>query len=173
MRVISAAKEGRYYHGNGVQWYIEEAGKKIAIDTMNATAEEDRAYNGTAYACQTTVNNLEKFLRVSDPELSHLAVHTGQSLYWFVDELVKAAADNRALFSNGGYYVYLNNYNRVVWFMHTSGPRGSVDIVTMSELASWKYMQSHGNERVTENTRQFILENDGLKIRAMVNGVNC
>jgi hypothetical protein len=173
MRVISAAKEGRYYHGNGAQWFVEEDGKKIAIDTMYATEKEVPEYQGTAHASYTTASNLERFLRVSDPELSHLASHTGQSLYLFVDELVEAAADKRVLFSNGGYYVYLNNYNRVVWFMHASGPRGSVDIVTMSELASWKYMQSHGNERVSENTRQFILENDGLKIRAMVNGVNC
>ncbi len=173
MRVISAAKEGRYYHGNGVLWCIEEAGKKIAINTEYATEQEVPEYQGTAHTSYTTASNLESFLRVSNPELSHLASHTGQSLYWFVDELVKAAANNRALFSNGGYYVYLNNYNRVVWFMHSSGPRGSVDIVTMSELASWKYMQSHGNERVGEHVRQFILENDGLKIRAMVNGVNC
>ena len=173
MRVISAAKEGRYYHGNGAQWFIEEAGKKIAIDTMYATAKEVPTYEGTAHTSYTTASNLEAFLRVSDPELSHLTARTGQSLYWSIDELVKAAADKRVLFSNGGYYVYLNNYNRVVWFMHSSGPRGSVDIVTMSELASWKYMQSHGNERVSEHVRQFILENDGLKIRAMVNGVNC
>lgn len=173
MRVISAATEGRYYHGNGAQWFVEEDGKKVVIDTMDATEKEVPTYEGTAHTSYTTASNLLDFLRVSESELSHLAVHTGQSLYWFVDELVKAAADKRVLFSNGGYYVYLNNYNRVVWFMHASGPRGSVDIVTMSELASWKYMQSHGNERVSEYTRQYILENDGLKIRAMVNGVSC
>jgi hypothetical protein len=173
MRVISAANEGRYYHGNGVHWFIEEAGKKIAINTMYATEEEVPEYQGTVHTSYTTASNLMHFLRISQSEMSHLAVHTGQSLYWFIDELVKAAADNRVLFSNGGYYVYLNNHNRVVWFMHSSGPRGSVDIVTMSEFASWNYMQSHGNERVSEHVRQFILENDGLKIRAMVNGVSC
>lgn len=173
MRVISAATEGRYYHGNGAQWFIEEDGKKVAINTMNATEQEVPTYEGTAHTSYTTASNLLDFLRKSESELSHLAVHTGQSLYWFIDELVKAAADNRVLFSNGGYYVYLNNYNRVVWFMHSSGPRGSVDIVTMSELASWKYMQSHGNERVSKHTREYILQNNGHKIKAMVNGISC
>lgn len=173
MRVISAAKEGRYYHGNGAQWFIEESGKKIVIDTVDVTEKEVPEYQGTVHTSYTTASNLRNFLRQSQSEMSHLAVLTGQGLYWKIDELVKAAADNRVLFSNGGYYVYLNNYNRVVWFIHSNGPRGSVDFVTMSELGSWQYMQSHGSERVGNHTREFILENNGLKIRAMVNGVSC
>jgi len=166
-RVISAAIEGRYYFGNGALWYINEGGKKLVIDTVNNTVQEIPGYEGTMHSDNNVVSNLREFLRTAQTE-SHEATHTGSSMQYFIDLLVQAARANRVLFGNGAYYVLTKEDGTVIWLNYVSGNRGEVQISTMSKLGSMQYREMMQGARISEYSRQWIMEHDGINITKCV-----
>jgi hypothetical protein len=167
MRVISAALEGRYYYGNGGQWYINEQGKKLVVDTINNTVEEVPNYTGDAHYALSVVASLQGFLEAAHTE-SHVVTLTGGLMQYCIDQLVEAAADDRVLFGNGGYYVYVTADGTVRWLDYTSQGRGEIQVTTMTKLGSWQYTRMMGNERIRQSSRQWILEQNGINITKCV-----
>ena len=167
MRVISAASEGRYYYGNGGQWYINEYGKKLVVNTIHNTVEEVPHYEGTMHSEAHVVSSLLDFLRTAHTE-SYDATHTGSSMEYFVDLLVQAAAANRVLFGNGAYYVFMKDNGTVIWLNYISGNHGEIQVSTMTRLGSWQYKEMMQNERIPEYSRQWILEHNGINIRKCI-----
>lgn len=163
MRVISAALEGRYYYGNGALWYINEYGKKLVVDTIHNTVEEVPHYEGTMHTEQHVASSLLDFLRTAQTD-SYVAVHTGGSMQYFVDQLVQAAAANRVLFGNGAYYVFTKENGTVIWLDYISGNQGEIQVTTMTKLGSWQYKEMMQSERISEYSRQWILEHNGTNI---------
>lgn len=167
MRVISAASEGRYYYGNGALWYINECGKKLVVNTIHNTVEEVPNYEGTMRSDSHVVSSLLDFLRTAQTK-SYEATHTGSSMQYFIDLLVQAAAANRVLFGNGAYYVFTKEDGTVIWLNYISGNRGEIQVTTMTKLGSWQYRESMQNERISEYSRQWILEHNGINITKCV-----
>jgi len=167
MRVISAALEGRYYYGNGALWYINEQGKKLVVDTIHNTVTEVPHYEGTMHSDTRVVSSLRDFLRTAHTE-SHDATYTDGSMEYFIAQLVEAAMANRVLYGNGAYYVFAKENGTVIWLNYTSGNRGEIQVSTMTKLGSWQYREMMQNERISEYSRQWILEHNGINITKCV-----
>ena len=171
MRVISAALEGRYYHGNGGQWSINEQGKKLAVDTVNNTVTEIPHYEGTMHGDTRVVSSLLDFLRTSHTESYDVTYSDPNTVQYCVDQLVEAAAANRVLFGNGAYYVYVTADGVVRWLGYSSQGKGEIRVTTMTKLGSWQYTEMMQNERISEHSRQWILEHNGINVTKCVYGI--
>lgn len=167
-RVISAAQEGRYYFGNGSLWYINEGGKKLLIDTVDASVVEKNDYNGEMHTNHRVASELVNLLRCAEPQKEVAVEFTSQTMEYYLSELVRAAEDNRIMFGNGKYFVYFKHDGTVMWFDYIHAWSGTVTVSQMSQLGSWQYMQSCGDLRINEETRKWIMAYEGNEIRKIV-----
>lgn len=170
MRVISAAKEGRYYFGNGTLWLINENGKQLLIDTQDATVTEAPFFSGQMYTDHALAGRGIDFLRGAQPQSEVSVELTGATMEHHLSELVRAAEDNRIMFHNGRYFVYFKHDGTVMYFDYIHAWHGTVTVSQLSQLGSWQYMQSYSDLRINQETRKWIMAYEGNEIRKIVYG---
>jgi hypothetical protein len=155
MDVIHAARNNRYMHGNGAQWFIvDNYGNNVMIDTTTqyAFATPVPEYKGTAYTCHTTAINLENFLMRCHGEFFHtqMAYHTAKRI------VRDHVMDGNLMFTNGNQW-YINNHGNVQCY--ELGVAGDwAPVVSYDALSSWRYIQSTGGGQapVTAGIKEYL-----------------
>lgn len=191
-QVISAAKEGRYCHGNGAIWCIVEEtydgqyknvvintseinfdgkiGRKEYVDTPNPVAP---------YKADNVVNSLEQYLDLQTGSVeSRTFTQKEFSVNAFnlilsdlLNEAVAAGKEGRCLHFNGAelYFKKDNGLIRVVDF----SIRGVVQVSDFGSLATRKYMKFNADPSASRAASQYWAEeavawyrNQGVLINA-------
>jgi hypothetical protein len=151
--IISAAREGRYMHGNGAQWFIVLRNEKVMIDTINGTTTPCPEYSAAeAHVDMETADNLERFLTSTQPNPTHkVEMYMGRAR-----EMVKKAVNNNALlFTNGGQW-YVKNGDYAVAVVNLAIRTQKVTIEVMDVHASWAYIRNNRPVTIDEATREYM-----------------
>lgn len=163
IRVIKAAREGRFMHGNGAQWNIvDESGRKIVIDTTNNTVEFTPDYDGKPYTSHDLAYRLEDFLALSessDDYSTDMEQHQAKAI------VGQETANGNLMFTNGAQWYLRAKGTIIVIDLACVEIRGGyqreyrmVKYHAMSRHSAWKYVRAHGEIRatVTNDTRNFL-----------------
>ena len=155
MRVINAARTGRFMFGNGAQWYIvDESGQKVMLDTVNGTTTFCPEYT----ASQPRMN--EELARGLEEWLMAVDTEPGYSTFiprWSAMDAVRyAVRNNNLLFTNGGQWYIEQGGTVVSYELGVNAPESAR--YAYSIHGAWKYMRAIGTERtkISEETRKFL-----------------
>jgi hypothetical protein len=149
MLIITAAEEGRYLHGNGVDFYIMEGNKPTCVDVLKGTKTVELTYVGEPIVCTSVAERLTSFLRLQESECSTREYNSGQA-----HDLVKQAVnDNRLLNTNGADWTFVYVDGKSVIRVNL-GQTGKATVTSFNKHASWKYLQDSCRITVSETTRK-------------------
>jgi hypothetical protein len=155
MTIIHAARNGRYMHGNGAQWYIVDTyGNNVCIDTTteHAFAVPVPTYTGVPSNCYSTASSLERFLMACDGY-----VHTSEMQYHAAFNTVKKhIQDGNLVYKNGNHWYVRVNDNIICFELGIV--RNVTVIHSYDALSSWRYIQSTtgNNCHVTDSTKKYF-----------------
>jgi len=176
-QVISAAKEGRYCHGNGAQWCIVEKTyngqyKNVVIDTSARNFDGNigtKVYVDTPnpvapYQADTTVNNLEQYLDRQTGSVGNMTYTEkefgigtfNRILSDLLSEAINAGKEGRCLHFNGGqlYFKRDSGRIRVVDF----SIRGVAQVSDFGSLATRNYMKFSADPSASRAASQYWAE---------------
>lgn len=154
MQVITAAREGRYMHGNGRYFHIIDNGQKVVIDVQDGTKTPCPNYVGTPMVDMGTVNSLTSFLMLQDSNMQDREFSYDQA-----KNLVKEAVNsNRLLYTNGAQWVIVHTDGKSVISVSLGVMGKTAPVVNYNAHASWKYMENNGSYRTTvsESTKKYM-----------------
>ncbi|MEN9820703.1 MAG: hypothetical protein RL176_605 [Pseudomonadota bacterium] len=144
MVIITAAREGRYMHGNGRYYYIMEGNKPVCIDLINGTKMVELTYVGTPMVCTATANSLTSYLMLQDSE----SVPREYDARLAHDLVKEAVNSDRLLYTNGADWTILHTDGKSVISVNL-GQVNKATISSSNQHGSWKYMQQMMNYRAT------------------------
>jgi len=152
MKVIEAAKDGRFYHSNGVQHYIHTGAGPVWIDTHTCTLGLAPTYVGTPRRDPDFVRGMTNWLMVEEldqPWTSTTSYHVGHRM------VKEAVQRNELLYSNGADWTIRLGYN--VACINLAGA-DTCTIATYNMHRSWVYMAHNGSYRriLDEQTRRHM-----------------
>jgi hypothetical protein len=154
MRVIEAARAGRYMHGNGAMWYlVDEQGRQVLIDTVNGTITPCPEYNASEpHVNNVVANELENWLMIVPAEQGYAS----QMPRWSAMEAVRSAtASGRLLFTNGGQWFVEEGGTVVSYELGVNAPDSAR--YAYSIHGAWKYRRCTTTRViVTDDIRKFL-----------------
>ena len=153
--IIHAARNGRYMHGNGAQWYIVDTyGNNVCIDTTTEHAYPVLVptYTGVPRDCYSTASNLERFLMACHGYIgtSEIQYHTAFNM------MKKHIQDGNLVYTNGNHWYVRVNDN--IFCFELGIVRNVAVIHSYDALSSWRYIQSTTGSKchVTDSTKQYF-----------------
>lgn len=156
VKVIEAAREGRFMYGNGAQWYVvTHTGTKVCIDTTADTTTVVPNYQGYPRTNTNVAEDLEAFLLQWDIETD-----VRELPYTHAHDMVKTAIrENNVYYTNGSDWYITYGYSGSTVIRVTLGVVAkTAPVEVYNQHSSWCYNKMTGGYKavISDATKRYM-----------------
>lgn len=153
--VMNAAREGRYIHGNGRIYHINDyRGCTVSIDIMEGVATPEPRYIGIPRRDFNAADSIRSYLMLAEQEITQPLHYRWNDAHRMVAQAVQS---DSLLYTNGGQW-WIQQGASYVTCVNLAILADTAEVTHLNAHASWVYLQQQGTYRykVSEETKRYM-----------------